>query len=252
MIAQPARGAVYLFQGFGLITKPGIRAFVMIPMLINFIFFSLFIWLGLMQLSEFIDYLMGSLPGWLQWLEWLLWPLFALTFLIIGFFISLLTANIIAAPFNGLLAEAVERHLDNPGETSATNWSELIKSIGPALLSEGRKIIYFLLRALPLLLLYLIPGINILAPVLWGLFAAWMLTLEYIDYPFSNHNLLFPAYRTILKKKRLLSLGFGGAALALTIIPFINFIAIPVSVAGATAMAVKENLIDSEKASSKL
>jgi len=103
-----------------------------------------------------------------------------------------------------------------------------------------------------LLLLYLIPGINILAPVLWGLFAAWMLTLEYIDYPFSNHNLLFPAYRTILKKKRLLSLGFGGAALALTIIPFINFIAIPVSVAGATAMAVKENLIDSEKASSKL
>ncbi len=247
MIVQPARGAFYLLQGFGLILKPGIRAFVLIPLLINFIFFTLFIWLGLMQLGEFIDYLMGEVPEWLQWLEWLLWPLFALTFVIIGFFVSLLSANVIAAPFNGLLAEAVERHLGNTPAADDGGWSALLKSIGPALLSEGRKILYFLLRALPLLLLYVVPGINILAPVLWGLFAAWMLTLEYIDYPLSNHGQLFPGYRALLRERRLLSLGFGAAALALTVIPFLNFIAIPVAVAGATAMAVKERLIQSDK-----
>ena len=245
MIAQPARGAFYLLQGFGLILKPGIRAFVLIPLLINFIFFALFIWLGLMQLGDIIDHLMASVPEWLQWLEWLIWPLFALTFIIIGFFISMMSANIIAAPFNGLLAEAVERHLGHAPASEGGGWKTLIKSLGPALLSEGRKIVYFLLRALPLLLLYVIPGINILAPVLWGLFAAWMLTLEYIDYPLSNHGQLFPDYRTMLRERRLLSLGFGGAALALTVIPVLNFIAIPVAVAGATAMAVKEKLIQS-------
>lgn len=248
MIVQPARGAFYLLRGFGLIFKPGIRAFVLMPLLINFIFFALFIWLGMMQLGEIIGYLMSSVPEWLQWLEWLLWPLFALTFIIIGFFVSMMSANIIAAPFNGLLAEAVERHLGNTPATDSGGWKALLKSTGPALLSEGRKILYFLLRALPLLLLYLIPGINILAPVLWGLFTAWMLTLEYIDYPLSNHGQLFPGYRAAMKERRLLSLGFGGAALVLTVIPVLNFIAIPVAVAGATAMAVKEKLIQSDKA----
>jgi CysZ protein len=37
-----------------------------------------------------------------------------------------------------------------------------------------------------------------------------------------------------------LSYGFGGSSLLMTMIPFLNFLAMPVSVAGATAMWVGE------------
>ena len=41
------------------------------------------------------------------WLHWLLWPLFVLTVLIVVFYAFSLVANVIAAPFNSLLAERV-------------------------------------------------------------------------------------------------------------------------------------------------
>ena len=106
--------------------------------------------------------------------------------------------------------------------------------------SELRKLLYFLLRALPLGLLFLIPGVNIAAPFLWALFSAWMLAIEYVDYPMANHLLHFSEQRRRLRKRRLLSLGFGGSSLLMTMIPLVNFLAMPVSVAGATAMWVHE------------
>jgi len=44
----------------------------------------------------------------------------------------------------------------------------------------------------------------------------------------------------ILRRRRLLSIGFGAAAASLTMIPVVNFIAMPAAVAGATAMWVRE------------
>ena len=43
--------------------------------------------------------------------RWLLWPIFALAVMLVGFYTFALVANFIAAPFNGMLAEAVERYL---------------------------------------------------------------------------------------------------------------------------------------------
>ena len=82
---------------------------------------------------------------------------------------------------------------------------------------------------------------------MWLLFSAWMLALEYLDYPLSNHGRLFPHYRGALRQRRWLALGFGGAVLLLTLVPLLNFIVMPAAVAGATALAVKENLLQEEK-----
>jgi len=247
---RSAVGIRYLVCGFKLIMQPGIRRWVLIPMLINFIFFSLFIALGVSQTGNLLDELMSHLPDWLQWLNWLLWPLFSLAILMIGFYLSLLSANLVAAPFNGLLAEEVEQHLR--GATAAENmsWRTFLQSIVPALYSEIRKIAYFVIRALPLLLLFVIPGINILAPLLWALFSAWMLALEYVDYPLSNHGLLFPRYCPLLRERRALAMGFGGGILLLSMIPIINFIAIPIAVAGATTLALEEKLLPAQQTKS--
>jgi CysZ protein len=246
MSGNPFIGAAYLLQGFNLITQPQVRRFVVIPFIINTLLFGLLIWYGVSHFNLFMDWL---LPEGLNWLRWLIWPLFAIGALLVLFYAFTMVANIVGAPFNGLLAEAVERHLRGAHSLPSGSWSAIIADVGPALFSELKKTTYFLARAIPLLVLFVIPVINIAAPFLWMAFSAWMLALEYADYPMGNHGLRFPQQRSRLKEKRLLVLGFGGATLFLTLIPFINFFIMPTAVAGATVMWVKEFRKNNEAAS---
>jgi CysZ protein len=232
-------GMHYLLEGFRLVRQPGLRRYVAIPLLVSCVFFSGAIFGLSLWLEQLISLLLGYLPAWLDWLRYLLWPIFATAGILIIFYSFSLVTNLIAAPFNGMLAEAVEKHLTGqPVETGG--WQALAKDFIPSILSELRKLLYFLLRALPLGILFLIPGINIAAPFIWGLFSAWMLAVEYIDYPMANHLLHFSKQRQLLRQRRMLSYGFGGSSLLMTMIPFVNFLAMPVSVAGATAMWVGE------------
>jgi len=232
-------GMHYLLEGLRLIRQPGLRRYVAMPLLISTIVFSGAI-LGLSHWLEIlINMLLGYLPSWLDWLRYLLWPLFAIAGVLIIFYTFSVITNMIAAPFNGILAEAVEKHLTGqPVETGG--WQALVKDIIPSIFSELRKLLYFILRAIPLGILFLIPGINLAAPFLWALFSAWMLVIEYVDYPMANHLLHFSQQRKLLRRRRVLAYGFGGSSLLMTMIPFVNFLAMPVSVAGATAMWVGE------------
>lgn len=240
MLTQPFIGASYLLRGFFLLFKPGIRHFVILPMLINLIVFSLLIWLGIFQFDILMEYVMGNLPEWLQWLDWLLWPLFLIAFLLVGFTFSLHLALLIAAPFNGLLSEAVERHLDPTSTLPVSSWGDIVKGIVPTIISEAGKIGYFIIRAIPLTVLFFIPGINLLAPAIWAIFGAWILALEYSDYPLSNHGLLFKTSKVVVREKRWVAFGFGGASLFSTVVPLLNFFAMPAAVAGATIMYVEQ------------
>lgn len=233
-------GARHLLAGFKIIRQPGLRRYVVVPLSVNILIFGGLIYGAIGWYRVLLDKLLGYLPGWLSWLQYLLLPLLAITVLVVVFYGFTLLANLIAAPFNGLLAEAVERHLTGKPVPDSGDWKKLIKDILPAIFSELRKLLYFVLWAIPFGILFLIPGINLAAPVLWALFSAWMLTIEYADYPMGNHNLFFPDQRARLRKRRLLSLGFGSLTLLVTMIPVLNFVAMPVAVAGATSMWVRD------------
>jgi len=225
-------------EGFRLIRRPGLRRFVLVPLLVNILLFGGLLWAAVGWVQAASRYLMGYLPDWLDWLSILLWPLFVTLALLLVFYTFSTVANFIASPFNGLLAEAVEKQLR--GEVLETGWMDVVRDIVPSLMSELRKLVYFLLRAVPLGILFLIPGPNIAAPFLWLLFSAWMLTIQYIDYPMANHRLFFNEQRRRLRMRPLLALGFGATALLFTLVPVINFLVMPVAVAGATALWAKE------------
>lgn len=234
------RGARYLLDGFSLINQPGVRRFAYIPILINTLLFSSAIWFGISQ----FDYWMAELtPTWLpEWLAnalmWILWPLFAVLILIIVFFTFTILANIVAAPFNGLLAEAVEKHLSNQPPPEQTTM-QLIADTPRMIWNEIRKLGYLLKWMIPLLLLSWIPGLNLIAPLLWIGFSSWTLALDYHDYPLGNHLLGFTEQRALLGQKRGLALGFGMTTLGATMIPVINFLVIPAATAGATQLYVE-------------
>lgn len=230
---NPFIGPMYAIKGFNLIRRPGLRRFVLIPLLVNITLFSGGIWLAG---SYFAGLMAVLLPQGFGWLEWLLWPVFSVALLLTMFYSFTLLANFICAPFNGLLAEAVE--LELKGEMQGNNISliQALKDTPKSLWSEARKLGYFLSRAIPLLILFFIPPLNIVAPFLWIAFSASLLAREYFDYPMANHGHNFQQQRQTLKQHRLSSLGFGGSIMFLTMIPVVNFIVMPLAVAGATAM----------------
>ncbi|MDH5325666.1 MAG: sulfate transporter CysZ [Gammaproteobacteria bacterium] len=241
-MGNPVKGATYLFSGLGLIFKPGIRGYVVIPLSINVLLFAALVWFGVAQFSLLTDWVNAQIPEWLQWLSWLLWIVFAMGILLVVFFCFSLLANLVAAPFNSLLAQAVERTLDPNAATMEKTESgkSFVANFIPAIANELRKILYFLGWSIPFLILFWIPVIHFAAPVLWFLFTSWMLCLEYADYPMGNHDLLFDEQKQKLKGKRLTSYGFGAMVSVATMTPIANFLVMPAAVAGATLLWVKE------------
>jgi CysZ protein len=228
-------GLGYAVKGLSLILKPGLRRFVLIPLLINIAVFSVGIWFGYGYLGELSGWLQGELPSWLDWLTSLVLPLFVVLAVVLVFFSFSIIANLIAAPFNGLLAEKVEQYLGGAAPAD-TGWGKMMRELPGTLVDEVKKVAYSLLWSIPFLLLFVIPGVNVVAPFLWLAFSAWIMAVQYVDFPMGNHGIKGPEMRRRLRRKRITSLGFGGGILALTSIPVINFIAMPVAVCGATAM----------------
>ncbi len=243
-ISNVTAGIGYFFQGIELISKPGIKKHVIVPLTINIILFSVGIYYLVTEYKVLVDYLTPGVPDWMpdfitplvEWFVGLLWVLFAAVALVIIFFLFTIIANIVGAPFNSYLAAAVERHLTgkNPAELESNILKQTIASIG----GELRKLGYLLMWSLLLVVISFIPLINFASPFLWAIFAAWMLAIEYTDYPLGNRGLTFPAIKATLRQNRSLALGFGWAATIAMMIPVFNFLVMPVSVAGATAMTV--------------
>ena len=237
MNSNPFKGTGYFLRGLSLISIQGIRAYVLIPLLINTLLFSLLIILGAGQFSNLIAWF---LPAWLDFLAWILWPLFAFAMSTVFFFTFIQIGNLLAAPFNAVLSEAVEAHIKGERARESTDWHAILSGLWPALLSEFKKIRYFMKFAIPILILFVIPLVNLIVPFLWIAFSAWMLALEYVDYPMGNHGILFEEQKKKLKERPLMVLGFGSAALFMMMIPIVNFLAMPAAVAGATLMWIEE------------
>ncbi|MEE8364925.1 MAG: sulfate transporter CysZ [Gammaproteobacteria bacterium] len=237
MITDIGLGITYFARGFKLIGKPEIRAYVLMPILINFVLFGGLIWLGYAQFSPLVDWMMSFIPGFLDFLRWIIWFLITILSAIIVFFTFTPIANIVAAPFNALMSEKIETLLTGNTMDSYTPFLQLALS---SVRSQLGKLLYILLWSVALLLFSLIPLLNFAAPILWVIFGSWLLSLEYLDYPMGNHELEFPQQKRVLGARKGLALGFGGATLVLTSIPLLNFIVMPVAVAGATALWVEQ------------
>src|SRR5690606_16787552 len=190
----PLRGSGYLREGWQRIRQPGLRRFLVIPLLLNLALFLALIGWGARQFNYWMDRLMPHLPDWAAFVEWLLWPLFALVLLLVRFY--------------GFLAEKVaeqERGLVSP----PTGWREIAMVVPRSLGRECRKIVYYLPRLIGLLLLTLIPVVNLVASPLLLVFGVWMMAVQYIDYQADNDQVGFIDMLRWMRGHRGVSLGFG-------------------------------------------
>lgn len=252
MNSESFKGAQYLSKGFHLVWQPGIKRFVFVPLIINFVLLSIATFYAFDVIGDWYT----SLPQWLSakvnsehwyiswpasgldWLvnalDWLLWPLIVISVFVTVFFVFGFIANWIAAPFNGLLSEAVEAHLAK-GDYQAEDFklSEFLKDVPRLLAREWKKLAYYLPRALFCLILLFTP-ISPIMPIIWFMFNGWMSAIQYIDYPEDNHKRTFQQTLSNLKKNKRGPFGFGLTVMLFTMVPVVNILVMPVAVAGAT------------------
>lgn len=239
-----ATGVGYFIDGVRLLLHPKLRIYLLIPIIVNCILFFLLT-------SFFLTYLYGVvgsgfswIPDWLApWLaplKWIAWLIFGAIFLMIYAYSFNMITNVLAAPFYGLLAENTEKILTGQ-DLEAEPLSAMIPRVT---FREIQKLTYFLFRGILIILLILmvslIPVIQILAPLIGLAWGAWSMAIQYADYPADNHQLEFRKLRLCLWQRMYSSLGFGGAIMSCSIIPFVNIFAMPAAVAGGTVYWVNE------------
>ncbi|MEI6126596.1 MAG: sulfate transporter CysZ [Pseudomonadota bacterium] len=221
---NPLVAAGFLYKGVKLLTSPTLRSFILIPVLINIVLYSVALGLGYYYVDELIARL---IPPWLQWLSWILWPLFFISFFAVSFFTFTVAANLIASPFYGILAAKTQAIISGKMQVAEQPLSAVIAG-------ELKRGLYIVTRMLPLLLLFVIPGITIIASFIMAIFGAWCLAMEYMAYPLENEGLLFDDQKSLLKTLRLGALSFGAVTMLGLTLPVLNIIIGPAAVIGST------------------
>lgn len=229
-------GAGYVMRGAKMLTHPSLRLFVLIPLLVNILIFGSLIGFGLSYLVDIVDSWLSWIPSWLGFIEWLLWPLIGIAVSLVSGYLFTAVALIIASPFNALLAEKAEELVTGKPVDSLEGLGAALLAVPRGIMRELAKLLYYVPMAAFVLLVSFIPVANAVAPFLWFLLGAWMMSIQFVDYPMDNHQLSFADVKEAVRRRRLSSMGFGGVVALCASIPIVNFFVVPSAVVGATLL----------------
>lgn len=232
-----SHGARYLTRGARLLTHPRLRPFVLVPLVLNILIFGSLLGVGFTFINDIMDRLLANIPQWLGFIEWILWPLIVMTAGLITGYLFTTVALIIASPFNALLAEKAEELITGRPVESLEGLGAALLAIPRGVLRELLKLLYYIPMAVLALLLSFIPGVGAVA---WLLLGAWMMSIQFVDYPMDNHQRSFADVKEAVRSRRLSSLGFGGLVALCAGIPVVNFFVVPAAVVGATLLWCEE------------
>lgn len=214
--------------------RPGVKRWAAAPVFVSVVIYGLLFWYASTQVEAAIAWVDDAIPAWLTWLGWILWLVFWAAALGLMTLTFVLVVSIVASPFNGPLAAATERSLTGRGPAGADRG--VLVALPLLLVQESKKVLYAVVWSIPFLILFLVPVVNVVAPVLWFLWNAWVATLAFTDYVMDNNGLLFREMRQLLGRHKMAAWGFGGAAFLALTIPILNLFAVPAAVCGGTLL----------------
>ncbi|AJD47713.1 cysZ family protein [Isoalcanivorax pacificus W11-5] len=237
----------YLRRAARLAFGPGIRPWVIVPILFNSLLFGSAYWFTGSWLTGLLGALTAgwALEGWLAFLNPVIGLFTGLLQLLIWVLLLALMASVftyvvqlVAAPFMGFLAAQVDNRVAPPLGFPAQPEESIPSMIWRTLKRELRKTWYWLWRAVLLLILVgilsFIPVVNLLAPVIWFIWSGWMLAIQYIDYGADTRLVSFEEMLGQLRQQRILVTALGSLILALTMLPLVNLVIMPVAVVAGT------------------
>jgi len=146
-------------------------------------------------------------------------------------------ASIIAAPFNDLLSEEVERRVtgaEGPPFTLGALLRDTIRTVRV----EVTKLILYAFVMLPLFVFqFLIPVVGALAYAVFGfVFTATYFAVDYVDWPATRRGYGVRRRAAIVRQRFLPMLGFGAGVYLFLLLPLVNLFFMPAAVAGGTLL----------------
>lgn len=223
-----AQGALYVIKGIRPLFTHGLRRFVILPIMFNFLLFSGLFYFFHHYVFSYADSYFNQLPAWLNFLH----SIFLVIFLISNFllFLSMFTVlfNVFAAPFNGLLAEKAQHLFFGSSIPSLSFGTIVVRSIK----RQGQFLAYYVPRFIAMCLLFFVPFIHPIYPFLWFIFNAWMLSMQYQDFVMDNNLIDFKTMQDKLSNHKMLMLGMGSMISLLSFIPVLNILIMPTAVIG--------------------
>lgn len=228
-----ADGARAFLDGARLVRRPGLRRYVWAPAGLSLVVISAGLYFAFGYVDALGAWLRDTLPDWLSFLSAVLVPLVYVLGVLVAGWLFALVAVLVASPFLGDLSLAVERADGGSAPPDGLPWWA---GIPGALAREGRKLAYHLPRLLGVFLLTLIPLLNTVAPLIWFALGAWLVAVEFCDFPAENRRRPFAETLALLKRHRAAALGYGAITTAALAIPLVNFLFVPAAVAGGTLL----------------
>ncbi|MGN1392658.1 MAG: sulfate transporter CysZ [Succinivibrionaceae bacterium] len=224
-------GFFYFFKGLKICLQPGLKRYVLIPIIINFIILIAL----LLGAYNFVDSTVESWVKNVSWLSYISWLIQIIVFIITGvimLYIYSFFALTIGSPFYTILSEKVEQHL-NTRIIPETPFSQTLKEIPATIKLEFVKFVY----RIPLLILSVIVFfIPFIGQILCLLIGSWCYGMDCTSYVYENNHIPFKDTRKSLLKHKMLCLTFGITVWCFMLIPFLNLFIIPISICGGTAL----------------
>ncbi|HEX5656386.1 MAG TPA: EI24 domain-containing protein [Polyangiales bacterium] len=179
-----------------------------------------------------------------QWHEALLvalyWVVRVLTFVLgigIAMLVTVVLANLFAAPFNDALSEAVEE-VETGNKAPPFSLPKLARDLGRSLGLELVKLCIYAAVMGPLLVAsWLLPGIGQALYLVFASLFTWLyFAIDYVDWPASRRGLGWRDRFGLLRTRPFLMLGFGFAVATCLFVPLLNLCFMPFAVAGGTRL----------------
>jgi CysZ protein len=225
-LTYPFRGVAF-FLG-----RPSLWKYFAAAFAINVVLFGILTWLFVEYRTDVVD---AILPAkWWGWVRTGLGWLLAIAVAIAGLFLFTIVGNILASPFLDAMTERILRDLGEPLPPSRGPWRALVRG----LVNQSLKLLIFGAIQVGLLFLHLIPGVgSVLHAVLSAFVGVVFLGFEYLDYPLDARGLSVPDRFAWLLRRLGPALGFGAVLFPILLIPFVGYVLLPLSVAGACLLS---------------
>lgn len=238
------RGLLYPLRGLVILRRhPGMARFWLPPILLTSAALIASIVLATRYYDDALN-LIWAQPGTEDWQHSLLlalyWVVRVLTFVVgigLAMLVTVVLANLFAAPFNDALSEAVEE-VETGKKAPPFSLSKLLADIARTLGLELVKLCIYAAVMGPLLIAsWALPGVGQALYLVFASLFTWLyFAIDYVDWPASRRGLGWRARFALLRTRPFLMLGFGFAVATCLFVPLLNLCFMPFAVAGGTRL----------------
>jgi CysZ protein len=219
-----------------LLAHPRLLAYAAFPTLISIILILALFFVGMHFSQTLANHIIPAQDQW-YWvvLSYAIQIVLVVALVIFGAVVFYILAGIICAPFNEVLSQKTEQLLAGVKREEPFSLRLLTRDIAISLKNEIKRTVIMLGLLLFLLIVFFIPVVGKIFYLVFGnIITMLFLAYDNLDYPLARRRLPFAAKWRFIFRHFASCFGFGAGALVWVVVPFLNFIVIPLTVVGAT------------------